>query len=149
MVENKELIECVRPLLSGYPIGCRNIKNVIKVIAKNFHHSNFNCQKLQLCLYILSQLYKNQVASLTEPKCFFFMYGPNSGLRMLNNQAKWTLFKGFYFYISFYIEGDEHEGMGLLNITVNDDSFELGIEEGNSLVVKVFSASKVFKLRKL
>ena len=70
-------------------------------------------------------MYKNQIVIPTEPRCFFFMYGPNSGLRMANNQIKWTLFKGFYFYTSFYIEGDEHEGMSLLNITINNDSFEL------------------------
>ena len=104
--ENEHLMEAVRPLLQGYPISCRNIKNVVREVARDFYREKFNSQKLALCIKLLAEFYKNQLTNPADPKCYFFMYGPNSGIRMINNEVKWTLFKGFYFYISFYIEGE-------------------------------------------
>lgn len=51
------------------------------------------------------------------------MYGPNSGIRMIGQDLKWTLNKGMYFYINFCMESYQHEEMNLLNIHINDDSF--------------------------
>ena len=77
------------------------------------------------------------------------MYGPNSGVRLLNQDLKWSLFKGFYFYSNFSISDKKHEEMNLLQIYVNDDEFELSIDEEDYLEVKVFSVSKKFRLRKI
>lgn len=105
---NVEYFQKIRPLISGYPVGCRNIKNIVNKISKNFHSEVFNVQKLQLCLLLLKEIYKSQTISLTEPKCFFYMYGPNSGLRLINQDLKWTLAKGMHFYVGFYMESYKH-----------------------------------------
>lgn len=68
---------------------------------------------------------------------------------MISQDMKWTLHKGMHFYINFSIEGKSEEEMSLLSISVNDDVFELGIDVENYLTIRVFSASKVNKLRKL
>lgn len=63
--QNQQLFQAFQPLISGYPIGCRNIKNIISKIAKNFHFEHFSHQKLQLSLLILKELFKSQTFLLT------------------------------------------------------------------------------------
>lgn len=99
------LLNLLKPFLAAYPITCRNIRNITHKIATDFYYEKFNHQKLQLALKILQQLYTNQVTNPYEPSSYFFMYAQNSGVRLLHQNLKWTLFKGFYFYICFYVEG--------------------------------------------
>jgi hypothetical protein len=105
---NPKIFAALRPFLLGYPIGCRNIKNIIATISKNFHSEHFNPQKLQLALWILKELFRTQPFSPNEPKCFFYMYGPSSGIKLIRQDIKWSLHKGFHFYVNFCVEGPGH-----------------------------------------
>lgn len=93
--------ELLLPFIRFYPVHSKNIRKITTYLSKLFYQGDFSPNKMNLSIQLLRVLFESQTPHRNQPANCFFMYGENSGIRMMHNKALWMFSKGFTMNISF------------------------------------------------